>query len=197
MRSPSRGILAIQHGAGGRIRADCLASERRKALQRLRLEHIGWLGTHGRLFQMRPNRRSGAGGRTARVDRQIAELTCRFAVACFCSSMLLFLIVTCCRSNERKTLGGLVLAGLSACSFCHCHTKMRLLELFSGTKLVDGAFEALGWEEELAKPGSRVGCELRQVWVRVMSNQCGLLLEVTDLQLKTYEAAKNGPVCPF
>ena len=107
---------------------------------------VGW-ETHGRLFQMRANRRSGAGGRTVRVDRQIAELTCRFAVACFCSSiMLLFLIVTCCRSNERKTLGGLVLASLSACSFCHCHTKMRLLELFSGTKLVDGAFEALGWE---------------------------------------------------
>ena len=56
-------------------------------------------------------------------------------------------------------------------------------------------------QEELAEPGNlasrecRVGCELRLVWV--MSNQCSLLLEVTDLQLKTYEAAKNGPICPF
>ena len=54
-------------------------------------------------------------------------------------------------------------------------------------------------QEELAEPGDLAGreckvrCELRQVWV--MSNQCGLLLEVTDLQLKAYEAA--GPVCPF
>ena len=54
-------------------------------------------------------------------------------------------------------------------------------------------------QEELAEPGDLAGreckvrCELRQVWV--MSNQCGLLLEVTDLQLKDYEAA--GPVCPF
>ena len=53
-------------------------------------------------------------------------------------------------------------------------------------------------QEELAEPGDLAGreckvrCELRQVWV--MSNQCGLLLEVTDLQLKAYEAA--GPVCP-
>ena len=52
-------------------------------------------------------------------------------------------------------------------------------------------------QEELAEPGDLAGreckvrCELRQVWV--MSNQCGLLLEVTDLQLN--EAA--GPVCPF
>ena len=43
-------------------------------------------------------------------------------------------------------------------------------------------------QEELAEPGDLAGreckvrCELRQVWV--MSNQCGLLLEVTDLQLK-------------
>ena len=50
-------------------------------------------------------------------------------------------------------------------------------------------------QEELAEPGDLAGreckvrCELRQVWV--MSNQCGLLLEVTDLQLKDYEAA--GP----
>ncbi|CAE7482346.1 unnamed protein product, partial [Symbiodinium sp. CCMP2456] len=50
-------------------------------------------------------------------------------------------------------------------------------------------------QEELAEPGDLAGreckvrCELRQVWV--MSNQCGLLLEVTDLQLKAYEAA--GP----
>ena len=48
-------------------------------------------------------------------------------------------------------------------------------------------------QEELAEPGDLAGreckvrCELRQVWV--MSNQCGLLLEVTDLQLKAYEAA--------
>ena len=48
-------------------------------------------------------------------------------------------------------------------------------------------------QEELAEPGNRVRCELRQIWL--MSNQCGLLLEVTDLQLKTYEAA--GPACPF
>ena len=50
-------------------------------------------------------------------------------------------------------------------------------------------------QEELAEPGNlagrecRVRCELRQIWL--MSNQCG----VTDLQLKTYEAA--GPACPF
>ena len=54
-------------------------------------------------------------------------------------------------------------------------------------------------QEELADPGNlagrecRVRCELRQIWLT--SNQCGLLLEVTDLQLKTYEAA--GPACPF
>ena len=54
-------------------------------------------------------------------------------------------------------------------------------------------------QEELPEPGDlagrecRVRCELRQVCV--MSNQCGLLLEVTDLQLKAYEAA--GPACPF
>ena len=54
-------------------------------------------------------------------------------------------------------------------------------------------------QEELAEPGNlagrecRVRCELRQMWL--MSNQCGLLLEVTDLQLKDYEAA--GPACPF
>ena len=54
-------------------------------------------------------------------------------------------------------------------------------------------------QEELAEPGNlagrecRVRCELRQIWL--MSNQCGLLLEVTDLQLKDYEAA--GPACPF
>ena len=50
-------------------------------------------------------------------------------------------------------------------------------------------------QEELAEPGNlagrecRVRCELRQIWLT--SNQCGLLLEVTDLQLKTDEAA--GP----
>ena len=52
-------------------------------------------------------------------------------------------------------------------------------------------------QEELAEPGNLAGREcrvrLRQIWL--MSNQCGLLLEVTDLQLKTYEAA--GPACPF
>ena len=45
----------------------------------------------------------------------------------------------------------------------------------------------------LAGRECRVRCELRQIWL--MSNQCGLLLEVTDLQLKDYEAA--GPACPF
>ena len=37
----------------------------------------------------------------------------------------------------------------------------------------------------------KVRCELRQVWL--MSGQCGLLLEVTDLMLKE----PGGLQCPF
>ena len=131
-------------------------------------------------------------------------------------------------SLERTENSGRPRAGKSVgLQLCHC-TKMRLLELFSGTKLVGGAFEALGWEvgpllivpeneptgrlipqaertgtslhvrtqsggaggaRQPRRQGVQGGCELRQVWV--MSNQCGLLLEVTDLQLKTYEAPKT------
>ena len=46
---------------------------------------------------------------------------------------------------------------------------------------------------DLAGRSARVRLELRQVWV--MNPQCGLLLEVTDLQLQESEPAKVE--CPF
>ena len=58
------------------------------------------------------------------------------------------------------------------------------------------------WDAEgqpLESPGdlagrlAKVRVELRQVWL--MSPQCGLLLEVTDLQLR--EAAAPQAECPF
>ena len=57
----------------------------------------------------------------------------------------------------------------------------------------DGEGQPLESPGDLAGRLAKVRVELRQVWL--MSPQCGLLLEVTDLQLR--EAAARQAECPF